>query len=95
MNKSELVRVIRDELEGEITLSQIEAVLDALGDAVSERLKNGETVALPGIGKLEAQDRPARNGRNPRTGESLVIPARRNVRLKVGKPLQSRVNGER
>lgn len=89
MTKAELVtRVSKEALE---TGTTVEFVLDALGRVAAAELARGGEVPLPGIGKLAVKARAAREGRNPRTGEVVQVPAKRAVVLKVGKALKETV----
>ena len=83
MTQTALVRALAE--AGEVSNKQGRAILDHLGAlAVSEVKKNGVFV-LPGIGRLVRQDRKARTGRNPATGESIKIPAKKVVKFRVAK----------
>lgn len=59
---------------------------------ISEALAGGNEVRLPGLGVLMVRTSPARMGRNPRTGESIAIPARNRVRFSLAGELRSRLN---
>jgi len=83
MTQTALVRALAE--AGEISNKQARAVLDNLSSlAVAEVKKNGVFV-LPGIGRLVRVDRKARMGRNPATGESIKIPAKKVVKFRVAK----------
>ena len=56
-------------------------------------LQNGEKVNLPGLGQFEVTERSAREGRNPRTGETISLPASKGVKFKAAKALKDAVNG--
>lgn len=77
-----------------VTKADTEAFLGALTDTVKDTLARSETIPLAG-GKLVAKQRPARTGRNPRTGEALEIPACVAVRFVAGKELKEALNGGR
>ncbi len=62
-------------------------------DAVFEALANGQEVRIASFGTFGTRNRPARTGRNPRTGESLSIPASTAPMFKAGKGLRDAVNG--
>ena len=66
----------------------IKAMLDTVGDS----LKKGEKVQLIGFGTFEIHERAARTGKNPRTGESVTIPASRTPVFKAGKDIKEKVN---
>ena len=61
-------------------------------DAISEALAAGEKVALVGFGTFEVSERAAREGRNPRSGETMSIPASKMPKFKAGKALKDMVN---
>ena len=83
MTQTQLVRALAE--AGEISNKQARAVLDQLSSlAVSEVKKNGVFV-MPGIGRLVRVERKARLGRNPATGESIKIPAKKVVKFRVAK----------
>ncbi len=66
----------------------VDAVLEAIGEA----LARGEDVRIVGFGTFGTRSRPARTGRNPRTGESLNIAASTAPTFNAGKPLRDAVN---
>ncbi len=74
MNKSDLVKA----LAGDTGLTQADAnkALDAMLEIVTSAIKKGDQVAITGFGTFAAKKRPARDGRNPRTGETVKIKAR-------------------
>ncbi len=83
MTQTALVRELA--AVGEVSNKQARSILDKLGTlAVSEVKKNGVFV-MPGIGRLVRVDRKARMGRNPATGESIKIPAKKVVKFRVAK----------
>ena len=83
MTQTALVRALAE--AGEISNKQSRVVLENLSSlAVSEVKKNGVFV-MPGIGRLVRVDRKARMGRNPATGESIKIPAKKVVKFRVAK----------
>jgi len=60
---------------------------------VGEVLNSGDTIQLPGFGSFKVSDRAARQGRNPKTGETIQIAASRLPSFKAGKALKEKVNG--
>ena len=69
------------------------AAADALFSAIADALAAGEPVNIAGFGKFTTRDRPAREGRNPRTEEALAIAASRAPVFKASKTLRDAVNG--
>lgn len=92
MNKAELVSKMAEKSELELTKKQIEDALNAFMGSVEEALVNGEKVQLVGFGTFETRERAAREGRNPRTKETINIPASTVPVFKAGKEFKERVN---
>ena len=89
MNKGELVDVIAD--NAGVTKKQADTILTALTETIMETVSSGEKVILVGFGSFEARDRKARDGRNPRTGEKLKIPATKAPVFSAGKVFKEKV----
>ena len=89
MNKSKLVAVMAK--KSGLSRKQCEAALDAFVAATGDALKNGDKVHLVGFGTFEVKERAARVGRNPRTMESVDIPASRQPAFRPGKVLKETV----
>ena len=64
---------------------------EAIGEHVAHQLAAGETVRLEGIGTLSVKDTAARQARNPRTGETVEVPAGRKIAFKISKLLKERL----
>ena len=90
MNKTELVAAMAEQTQ--LSKKDAEAALKAFIDVVSEEMKKGEKVQLVGFGTFEVSERAAREGRNPPTGESMVIKASKAPKFKAGKALKDLVN---
>ena len=90
MNKSELVSAIAD--KAGTSKKDAEKFLKAFEESVTEALANGDKVQLVGFMSFEVASRKAREGRNPRTNETMHIPASNTVKFKVGKALKDAVN---
>jgi DNA-binding protein HU-beta len=74
-----------------VTKKMAGKVVDTIFDSITKALKRGDKVQLIGFGGFEVRRRAARTGRNPRTGESLRIPARRIPAFRPGKQLREAV----
>ncbi len=85
MNKTDLINAIA----AEAGLSKADAAkaLNATTAAIAGAVKAGDKVALIGFGTFAVSERPARTGKNPRTGEVLEIPAKKVVKFKPGSDL--------
>lgn len=70
------------------TALALDAILDAIGEAVAA----GETVQIPGFGTWTVKEQKARTGRNPKTNETIEIPASKRVTFSVGKSLKDKAN---
>jgi DNA-binding protein HU-beta len=92
MKKSDLVDIIaqKNNLPKTQTQQVVEDVLDQIADALAQ----GEKIDLRGFGTFSVRDSAARQGRNPQTGGTLQIPARRVPGFKPGKELKDRCNAE-
>lgn len=90
MNKTELVAAIAE--QAEISKKDAEKALKAFTDVVAEELKKGEKIQLVGFGTFEVAERAAREGRNPKTGETMPIAASKTPKFKAGKALKDLVN---
>ncbi len=90
MNKSELI----DAIAAEADLSKASAgrALDAALDAVTDALKQGDSVSLVGFGTFSVKHRAERTGRNPQTGKTIKIAAANVPGFKAGKGLKDAVN---
>lgn len=89
MTKADLVA--RMATDGMVTKAQAEKALDGLVAAITEALSTGEKVTLVGFGTFSVGERAEREGRNPRTGEKISIPASKVVKFKPGKNLTDNV----
>lgn len=90
MSRQELVANIAERTE--LSKKDAEKALKAFIDTVSEELAKGEKIQLVGFGTFEVVERPAREGRNPKTGESMSIAASKVAKFKAGKALKDIVN---
>lgn len=75
-----------------LTQSQADAALSATLDAIQGALKAGDSVGLVGFGTFSVSERPGREGRNPRTGETIQIAAKSVAKFKPGKKLSDSLN---
>ena len=89
MNKTELISAMSE--KSELTKVDTEKSLKAFIDTVTEELKNGGKVQLVGFGTFEVGERAERQGRNPKTGETITIPASKSPKFKAGKALKDAV----
>lgn len=90
MNKAELVDAIAT--TAKITKADAQRALDATIDNVTKALKKGDKVSLVGFGTFSVTKRAARNGRNPQTGKSIKIAAKKVAKFKAGIDLAKTVN---
>ncbi len=90
MNKNELVAKVA-ELAG-FTKNDAAKAVDAVIDAITDALRTGDEVRLVGFGTYAVAERAATEGRNPRTGEVIKIPASKQPKFKPGKALKDAIN---
>ncbi len=87
--KSEIISAVAEKTE--LTKKQAALTIETLVNMAYKEAKNGFTI--PGLGKLVLQKRAARTGRNPATGESIKIPAKRVVKFRVAKAAKDAILG--
>ena len=86
MNKTELVNAVAE--KAALSKKDAEKVINATVDAITAALVAGDKVQLVGFGAFEVKTRAARQGRNPRTKETITIPASKSPVFKAGKALK-------
>lgn len=89
MLKKELLNVLSEKLG--IKKIETEKFIDTLEEIITEELKKGEDFTLGKLGTFKVKDRAEKNGVNPKTGEKIVIPARKAVTFKASKNLSTLV----
>ena len=92
MIRSELLQALARE-NPELKAEEVERVVDIFFDEISERLAKGGRVELRGFGAFSARARDARQGRNPRTGDTVSVPGKKVPYFKPGKEMRQRLNG--
>ena len=88
--KADLVNHLADNVD--ISKRQAADTFDALIACITETLQGGDRVQIAGFGTFSVVERAAREGRNPRTGETIPIPASKSVKFRVGAGLKEAVN---
>jgi integration host factor subunit beta len=90
MLKSDLIEKVSKELEMNHDMTQL--VVNTIFDAMTDALAKGESIEIRGFGSFTVRHYPGREGRNPKTGESVTVDPRKKPFFKVGKELKNRVN---
>ena len=90
MNKNDLVAAVSARTG--LSRADCTRAVDGLFDTIADALKAGEEVKIVGFGAFSVSQRKASQGRNPRTGEPIQIPATKQPRFKAGKGLKEAVN---
>ena len=90
MNKNDLIAVVATKTG--LSKGDATKAVDGVFDAVTEALKGGDEVRLVGFGTFLVSTRAASQGRNPRTGDPIDIPASKQPKFKAGKGLKDAVN---
>ena len=89
MNKTELIAEMAD--KAGLTKADAKKALDAFIDTIAASLKKGDKISLVGFGSFDVAKRNARTGRNPKTGETIKIAAKKVVKFRPGSDLSNNV----
>ena len=89
MNMSDLTKAVAAATDA--TEANAKATIGAVFDQIAEAASRGEEVAINGFGKFSVKDRPARDGRNPSTGEAIKIAASKKVTFTAAKALKEKL----
>src|SRR5438132_796304 len=92
MTKSELVAMVA--AQAGLSNTDTERVLDSLRDVIQVKVRNGDAIAYPGLGKFSRVQRKARLGRNPQTGEEIKVKASKAPKFSPAAGLKAVVNGD-
>ena len=90
MNKTELVKVVAE--KADLTQAVAADAVNAMVDAIVEKLAEGDEVAILGFGSFKVAERSARTARNPQTGEMVEVPASKAVTFKLSKSLKEKLH---
>ena len=90
LNKDQLITDIAEATD--LSKTSVRAVLDQLAQIAADELEHRGEITLPGLGKLKVGERPARTGRNPQTGASIQIAAKKVVKYVPAKALADSLN---
>jgi integration host factor subunit beta len=90
MTKADLVEQVAK--EADMTKKDAEQLVEVVFDSIVDALNRGDKIELRGFGSFRVRERNARKGRNPKTGETVEIPAKRVAYFKPGKELKEIVN---
>ena len=93
MTKSELIDAMA--ARSQLTKARAELVVNCVFEAMTEALQRGEGIEIRGFGSFALSYRPPRIGRNPKSGEKVLVPEKRVPHFKPGKQLRERVDGAR
>ncbi|MDA0911140.1 MAG: HU family DNA-binding protein [Proteobacteria bacterium] len=91
-SKSEFEALVAEKASGK--KAEAHRYVDAFLAAVTDIVKNGDSVSFTGFGKFEVAERAARDGRNPKTGEAMKIAASKSPKFSAGKLLKEAANGK-
>jgi integration host factor subunit beta len=91
MTRSELVILVAERLPY-LTQKDAEIIVDTIFNSMIESLAQGDRIEIRGFGRFAVKHRDPREGRNPKTGETVHIPAKRMPHFKMGKELYERIN---
>lgn len=91
MTKSEFVVTLA--VASDLTKQEVERVIAAAANTLTDVMRSGDSVNIPGLGIFTSKERPSHTGRNPATGEAVEIPAKRVAIFKPSKLLKDAVKG--
>ena len=94
MVKTELVKVLKEKLP-ELQQRDVELAVSCILAQMSDAITKGERIEVRGFGSFDLRHRPSRIGRNPKSGESLSLPAKARVHFKPEKEMRDRVDAAR
>lgn len=89
MNKTELVALVA--MKTETTQKEAGKIIDEFINTIAETLATGEKVVVTGFGTFEVRTRVERTGKNPRTGETIIVPEQKTPAFRAGKLLKDAV----
>ena len=92
MTKSELIDQLADQ-QPHLSHKDVELAVKLLLDKITDSLAGEDRIEIRGFGSFSLHHRPQRIGRNPKTGDAVVIPSKADPHFKPGKELRERVNG--
>ena len=90
MTKQQLIETVSAKTERSKT--DVESLVEAVFETITETLRSNQRVDLRGFGSFAVKDKKARQGRNPRTGETIAIPAKRDASFKASKDLNEQLS---
>ncbi len=93
MTKAELVDKIAEKKPG-LTRKQVEVVVNTVLDSIKDALSRDDKVEIRGFGSFRVRERRAKEGRNPKTGETVSVPPKKVPFFKAGKELREMVDGK-
>lgn len=91
MVKKEIIKIIAEK-HNDFTQKEIEGIIDSFLDTIKSELKSGDKIQLYGFGTFEVKERAAREGRNPQTGESMMIKASKTPKFKPASAFKNAMN---
>jgi len=89
MNKAELIEAVAKDCA---TKKEAQTAVEGVFEAIKGSLKKKDQVAISGFGTFKVKETKARTGRNPKTGESIQIPAKKKIAFKASKDLKALLN---
>lgn len=92
MTKSELIQTIATRLQ-HLPARDVEVVVNTMFDSMTGALQGGDRIEIRGFGSFSVRHRRSRQGRNPKTGETISVPEKRVPFFTVGHELKKRING--
>ena len=92
LTKADIIETVYSELE--LSKNQSTELIEQLLEIIKQTLASGDDVMISGFGKFQVQDKRKRKGRNPATGESMMLDSRRVVTFKCSRKLRDKINND-
>jgi integration host factor subunit alpha len=92
LTKDQMIQKVRETFQGRYTKKKSTEIVETLLEILKRTLEDGEDVLISGFGKFCVKEKKERKGRNPATGESMVLDKRRRVGFKCSGKLRERIN---
>jgi len=92
LTKADIIETVYTELE--LSKNQSTELIEQLLEIIKQTLASGDDVMISGFGKFQVQDKRKRKGRNPATGESMMLDSRRVVTFKCSRKLRDKINND-
>ena len=92
MTKQEITEILYEKIGNNFTKKEIKSLVDKIFEIMIEGLEKDKELKIIGFGNWKIKEKRERKGRNPQTGESIIIPSRKVIFFKTSKVLKEKIN---